>query len=262
MEGHDRRGAEMTEDLKENIARTIKDEWGSRICGITPMGLRPCKSGATCACSETAGAILNMIKEAGYVIVKRIDHATPNAETVEAMSECHPWYGPGDALLPDGGCAECLKASRIKASRISVPASYVSVGSSDERRKLADRIAGLAHGAVLVESERDMIVAALRAEKSGIFAGLTDEQKRQALEYRGEENHGGHLPSHADISDSLKEDIARKRPICSQGKCDDPDWCNCPPIGCRYGSEPSYADKADGATTFNPEEQFEKDNGL
>jgi hypothetical protein len=68
--------------------------------------------------------------------------------------------------------------------------------------------------------------------------------------------------------------IVVPRPVCSQGECDDPEWCNCPPIGCRYGpwrkritssvasSEPSYADLSDSATTFNPEEQFEKDNGL
>ncbi len=181
----------MTDGLKDKIANSLHEVVVGRM-------LR----------SRLAETMLTAIEEAGYVVVKRIDHATPNAETVEVMSECHPWYGPCDALLPDGGCAECLKASRIR-----VPAGYISVGSSDERRKLADRIAGLAHGAVLVESERDLIVAALRAEKSG---PITTEQLDKL-----------------QFGKVLHERPAR-----------------------------SYADLSDSATTFNPEEQFEKDNGL
>ena len=45
------------------------------------------------------------------------------------------------------------------------------------------------------------------------------------------------------------------------------DPCGAPECGCerRYAPAPverSYAERADGATTFDPETQFEKDNGL
>ena len=37
---------------------------------------------------------------------------------------------------------------------------------------------------------KSLIAAALSKRPAGIFAGLSEEQQKKALEYRGDENHG------------------------------------------------------------------------
>ena len=39
-------------------------------------------------------------------------------EALEAAAKRHPWYGPCDGLVEDGGCSECLRIHEGMIARI------------------------------------------------------------------------------------------------------------------------------------------------
>jgi len=88
--------------------------------------------------------------------------------TTSAQPSPHPWYGPCDALRPDGGCAECAKAQP----------------SADDVER-AREIAGNYAAAFVVSEAAAAIETALTAARAQGRAEMR-EMAKQACEQRSQ----------------------------------------------------------------------------